>query len=863
MSDDFDPYYTWLGIPANDQPPNHYRLLGVQPFEDNPDVISNAADQRMAHVRTFQTGKRARYSQRVLNELAAASVQLLDPEKKLAYDTKLKAELQSPPSKPVLASADERIIIAPTELDEDDPEYQLAPMIDTVKQQLLADKQASAASEDSINVADLDDVNHSSRDPLADAIAVERSLAKPDTAALPKTRAPASSNPTPVLSDRQTIAPSTKMIIATVVGSLVGFILLGALIVYLVTRGGKQPVAVNPAPPGETDPATSADPTGPESNPTPPASTESEPNPESAPVPPAVETEDDPASDTATAEIPTADPPVALPVDPTPIDPPPIDPPPIDPPSTDPPPVDPPASDPLAAPPVPEPIEPPSQDAPEPEPAPSRAPVPNGVELAEARSLIEETMQADIAGVNTLQGRRNLADKLWQQSRVSLSLPVQQYALLQMSAEYAARVPHLSKAWRAWDEMAEHFETSVILEKETVLRRCVDAAKNDNNKSPADFILLTKAWIRLFEEAVDEDQYRVAERYAMEANQLAKLSFDDDFKSYVQEGLEAVKQLADAADALGPAWEQVEASAEDAESARKVGRFYCTFKDDWQAGLPLWSRGGAAGLAPMAKLDLREPTDLEFQLELADAWWAEAESSSFAFPRRFLKKRAAYWYQQVLPHMDPADLRRVQILARLKDSASIEVRAVSGKAFDVQSMFDLTQFKSTRAVARRKTAIYVNTASAVRVQAPLTVDGEYVLTGCFRRVEGEHGFGIEFPVGREHAVRWTVGDAATATKRLDGLPTDAQERLRQEQADAIAVDQFHYFRIHVLPSETTARIAVQLDGRDDILWEGETSALSATFSFDGIGIFADGPSKIEFSSLYLLTPSNRIAPILR
>ena len=40
----FDPYHRWLAIPPKDQPPNHYRLLGVELFEADPDVIENAAD---------------------------------------------------------------------------------------------------------------------------------------------------------------------------------------------------------------------------------------------------------------------------------------------------------------------------------------------------------------------------------------------------------------------------------------------------------------------------------------------------------------------------------------------------------------------------------------------------------------------------------------------------------------------------------------------------------------------------------------------------------------------------------------------------------------------------------------------------
>ena len=55
----FDPYHKWLGIRPEEQPANHYRLLGVVLFEDDLDAIASAADQRMAHVRSFQTGVHA------------------------------------------------------------------------------------------------------------------------------------------------------------------------------------------------------------------------------------------------------------------------------------------------------------------------------------------------------------------------------------------------------------------------------------------------------------------------------------------------------------------------------------------------------------------------------------------------------------------------------------------------------------------------------------------------------------------------------------------------------------------------------------------------------------------------------------
>lgn len=98
MSEPFDAYRKWLGIPPKDQPPNHYRLLAVELFEDDPDIISNAADRIMAHVRTFQAGPHSAESQRLLNELAGARRCLLDPGQKSAYDQMLRDRLLTAPT---------------------------------------------------------------------------------------------------------------------------------------------------------------------------------------------------------------------------------------------------------------------------------------------------------------------------------------------------------------------------------------------------------------------------------------------------------------------------------------------------------------------------------------------------------------------------------------------------------------------------------------------------------------------------------------------------------------------------------------------------------------------------------------------
>lgn len=90
MSGTFDPYHRWLGISPKDQPPNHYRLLGIDLFESDPEVIRDAAERQMAHVRTYQLGRYVELSQQILNKLASAKTCLLNAKKKTAYDAALK-----------------------------------------------------------------------------------------------------------------------------------------------------------------------------------------------------------------------------------------------------------------------------------------------------------------------------------------------------------------------------------------------------------------------------------------------------------------------------------------------------------------------------------------------------------------------------------------------------------------------------------------------------------------------------------------------------------------------------------------------------------------------------------------------------
>lgn len=93
MPKPFDAYHVWLGIPIEDQPPHHYRLLGIPLFESDPQVIAIAAQRQIAHIKAFAIGPQSDVSQDLLNQLARAKVCLLNPTRKAEYDATLRARL--------------------------------------------------------------------------------------------------------------------------------------------------------------------------------------------------------------------------------------------------------------------------------------------------------------------------------------------------------------------------------------------------------------------------------------------------------------------------------------------------------------------------------------------------------------------------------------------------------------------------------------------------------------------------------------------------------------------------------------------------------------------------------------------------
>ena len=128
MAADF--YTEWLGVPPDPRPPDYYTLLGVDIFCRDQDIIELAARRQLMRLDEF-----ALYPDRdtrdavqdMMNEVARARVDLVNPNRRLAYDRQLAQRLgvAVPPEVPAAVEAEMQSAPLPIE---PEPSLQATPV---------------------------------------------------------------------------------------------------------------------------------------------------------------------------------------------------------------------------------------------------------------------------------------------------------------------------------------------------------------------------------------------------------------------------------------------------------------------------------------------------------------------------------------------------------------------------------------------------------------------------------------------------------------------------------------------------------------------------------------------------------------
>mgnify|MGYP000663427529 CR=1 FL=1 len=709
MPEDFDPYYTWLAIPPEEQPPDYYRLLGVPRFESNPDVITHAADQRSKHLRAFQTGKHWRLSQKLLNEVTAARLCLLNPEKKAKYDEQLRQQIAAQAPKP----APPRRTTAPVEQPAEAAAEASQPAVAAPNQQSAEAAEALAVSHTapgrpvpSSHTAQSTGGKPRSRSlyrrqvKLMLAIAVCGATAVAILAVILAVTAPKpGSTPQPQPPEVATTllfdipAEQRTGLKITVGGNPVAIPQSGPIThqcapgTYRIvaTRDGYLPAIQEVTlQPGETRTVAPR--------------WEKRPQlvvqwPQHERQVPRVEIDGRPydiPSDAGQAEI-------QVPVEPgkrhlklfraghepfeleltvapgqelrirpvwkplaT------VAENPAGPPSAT---VQPGNAEEMTTP-----DKPSEQTRPAASTPVVKAPVPSASELAQAERKLAETVT--IAASAQAAEKRRMAYELFGLGMGIVDSPADQFVLLKKSMEAAAEAGEPALAFRAADELAERFEFDPLPAKQQILAAIAPAANDSSRiKQFVEFAEL------VIDSALAQSRFEAAAEVAAVANGVCQRAQGKAFRKVVRDRMEEIPRLQSWwQQHVQPALELLKEKPDDPDANLTAGVWYALKLCDWERGLPYLARCGDRSLRNLAEQELNAPPHEPVeQIKLADAWWDLAQQRKNPKEADSLRLHAATWYEPVQPlHLNTirglSTLDQVRLDKRMADVARMERR---------------------------------------------------------------------------------------------------------------------------------------------------------------------------------------------
>jgi hypothetical protein len=596
MDESFDPYRKWLGIPNKDQPPHHYRLLNIEPFESDPDVIANAADARMGQVKQYQSGQHSQASQQLLNEISAAKVCLLNPDKKAEYDAELRKRLTPkpaaalPPSRrtvPANLPADEplvELVMPASEADRPShriPRYLvpvlLAVVVGTV---LLAGVGAFLLSG---GAGGGSQVASSPGSPQAGPSIAPAAKVVSSAAARPSTPSPKNSG-TGVVP-----APSAQPVAAQPADAPVPGASPDASAapdaVHIASRypkpeerrrsirdmlfGGSDAASVKPeanaaAQAGQVDASASA----------------------AAPASPAAAT---------------------------------------------PPPASPSAPAPLA--------------------------VPDAATQEKIKAEVSDIFKKEFAEAASPEKKSELAQKLLKQGEASANEPDARFVVLRMACDLMAEAGDVRGAMAAVDAMQRHYDIRPLTVKTYLLNRAIESMPSGSTGTPVGRQISETA-MELAETYVNQDDYDAASGLANLALTAARKTHDSGLIQPLTGRDRELNRMKTRFAAVKKSLETLAGNADDAEANLAAGRWYCLSVDNWEKGLPLLAKGGDEGLAKLARQEIASPAEPASQAALGDGWWDLAERDEDI--RGPARARAHLWYERAAPTLAGLDKVRVK-----------------------------------------------------------------------------------------------------------------------------------------------------------------------------------------------------------
>lgn len=276
-----------------------------------------------------------------------------------------------------------------------------------------------------------------------------------------------------------------------------------------------------------------------------------------------------------------------------------------------------------------------------------------------AEKIIRDVFKEDYAKRSPGE-RAALAAKLLEQAAQSAADPPSQYVLYREAKDIAIQGGDFALAGQALRGLGQRFKVAVAPMTFDLL-----ATRTKSVRTPEEAGSLARAYLKLSEEAVVEEEMAIADKAADAANALARKAKDVALVASTTARTKAIADLKAKSAKLAKARETLATMPDDPAANLVVGLHEVTVQGNWEAGLPKLRKSSDPVLRPLAERDLGDPAAPADQAAAGDGWWDVSEKESGS-GRDILRRRAVYWYQKAQPKL--TGLNKTKVDRRISEA---------------------------------------------------------------------------------------------------------------------------------------------------------------------------------------------------
>lgn len=296
-----------------------------------------------------------------------------------------------------------------------------------------------------------------------------------------------------------------------------------------------------------------------------------------------------------------------------------------------------------------------------------RFPIPSEIERKSAEQAVRDKLRDDFAEADTLDKKRNLAERLVKLAPLEPD-PVARFACLQLARESFAEVASPAALFSTVRQLQSQFQVDGT-------SLSVEAAKSFSNviHDPVGAAELARECLDLADDLVDESHFDAAVSMASLAKDAAQTAKQKQIQNIATQALRRFSVLQKESDRIQPFRDTLQTDANNPQANTEVGKFLCLIVHDWDDGLPHLAKGDDSTLRQLAEAELKGTDDPIAQAALGDLWILLSGKLSTGM-RSSARARAKGWYSRAISKMSGAERMKVERKAAKIVSEQAEIR---------------------------------------------------------------------------------------------------------------------------------------------------------------------------------------------